>query len=444
MTLEQLQDIAADIVKRAKIKGASDTDVVVIRGEDVSVTVRHGEQEAIERAESTSLGIRVFVGQQTAIVSSSDLQLQQLDTLLEDAVAMARVAPADSFVGLTDDYVSALADVDTYDATVPSVEWLQEQALAAESEALSVEGITNSEGADAAYGANSVVLATSRGFAQGYRNSRTSVSLSVIAGTGTEMERDYDYSTVCYVDDLAAPAALGKSAADKAVKRLHPGKVETGTYPVVFHPDIASRLLGSFISAVNGAAVARKSSFLLNAMDSQLFPEAITIIDDPLMARGLASKPFDAEGIAGEALSLIDGGFLRRWLLDLRSAKQLGLQSNGRATRRTNTPPSPAPTNVYIKPGKQDVASLLGGIDKGVYVTDTFGMGVNVVTGDYSQGAAGFMIENGVITSPVSEFTIASTLQTMFSALVVADDLRFKRSLNSPTAYVGEMMVAGK
>jgi PmbA protein len=258
------------------------------------------------------------------------------------------------------------------------------------------------------------------------------------------MERDYDYSSATHAEDLASPESLGAKAAKLTLGRLNPQAMRTGKMPVVFDPRVARRIVGYFLSGINGASVARGTSFLRDAMKTQIFAPGITIHMDPFRKRGLASSPFDAEGVAHQAMNLIEDGMLTTWLLDLRSAHQLGLKTNGCASRGLTSAPSPSAQNVHLEAGRLSPEELMADIKDGVYITETFGTGVNLTTGDFSQGAAGIRIENGKLTYPVSEFTIAGHLKDMFASLTPANDLAFLHSLNAPTLRVGEMMVAGQ
>jgi PmbA protein len=320
---------------------------------------------------------------------------------------------------------------------------LIERARAAEEAALAVMGVTNSEGAEAGWGRSSVALAASSGFAGAYSGSSHGVSASVIGGTGTAMERDYDFSSAIFAADLRDPAEVGKSAGERAVKRLGAKKMPTCRCPVVFDPRVARGFISHLLGPISGPAIARGTSFLKDRLGERIFPEAITIIDDPHRQRGLRSKPFDGEGIANRRRAIIDKGVLTTWLLDLRSARQLGLKTTGHAARGTASPPSPSATNVWIEPGALSPPALIADIESGFYVTEMMGMGVNGVTGDYSRGAAGFWIDKGEIAFPVSEMTVAGNLKDIFARLVAADDLVFKAGADSPTLRVDDLTVAG-
>lgn len=434
-----------DLLGQARQRGAESADAVLIRSTDISVSRRLGALEELERAESEGIGLRVFFGRKQAVVSGSDLNKAALEELAERAVAMARQSPEDPYAGLAEaellngrDYALALEDDGE-----PTVDWLLAQCAEAEETALAVKGITNSEGASAYFSRSRVALATSNGFAREYGQTSTSLSLSVLAGKGTQMERDYDYAVVRHLKDFPQGEAIGHTAARRALERLGARRVRTCHVPVVFDPRVGRSLLSAFTGAISGGAVARGTSFLKNEMGRPVFAGGVTIIDDPYIPGGLGSRPFDGEGVVGPKLELVKNGVLQHWLLSCRSARQLGLPTNGRASRGLSSVPAPSTSNCYIAAGGISPAALIADIDEGLYVTETFGMGVNTVTGDYSQGAAGFWIEKGRKAWPVNELTIAGTLQEMFKSLTPADDLEFKYRTNTPTLRVERMTVAG-
>jgi PmbA protein len=435
-----------DLVARAKRCGADAADAVLANGIALSVGQRMGKREKMERAEGNDMGLRVFVGKRQAIVSSSDWTSESLDALVERALAMAKTVPEDPHCGLPGEnevFVGPLIDPDICDDAEPSPAQLGARAKQCEDAARSVPGVTNSEGAEAGWSLSEIAILGSNGFAGSYATSRHSIGAAVLAGEDTEMERDYDFCTTVYLEDLDEPEDIGVSAGVRATSRLGAQKVETAKVPIVYDPRVANSLINHFASAVNGAAVARGTSFLKDRMGEQVFADGIAIIDDPQRPRGLRSKPFDAEGMANPELALIEDGRLGNWILDLRSARQLGLATTGRASRGTSSPPGPSATNLYMRPGTVSSAELIGDIGQGFYVVELIGMGVNMVTGDYSRGAAGFWIENGEVTYPVSEITIAGNLKDMFMNLTPANDLEFRYGVNAPTLRVEGMTVAG-
>ncbi len=433
------------LVKKALADGADAADAVEFKNISVGVSYRLGKLEDVGRAESSDLGLRVFVGRQVAFVSSTDFSEAALNELPGRAIAMARLAPEDKFAGLAprDRLATHYPEIEIDDPQEPSTTLLVERAHAAEQAALEVPGVTNSEGGSADYGRTMVTLATSEGFLGGYAATSRSISVAVIAGEGTSMERDYDYAHTRFADDLESASVIGKRAAERAVKRLNPRKVRTQQVPVFYDPRVAGSLIGHFSGAISGSAIARGVSFLKDKMGQQVFGENISIIDDPHRKRGLRSKPFDGEGVANRHNVLIDKGRLTTWLLDSAAARQLGLATTGHAARGTGGPPSPSPTNLYMAPGGLSPEELMDDVRDGFYVTELIGMGVNGVTGDYSRGAAGFWIENGQLTYPVSEVTIAGNLKDMYKHLTPASDLVFRYGTDAPTLRVDGMTVAG-
>lgn len=439
-----LTSLAEKLVAAARRAGADAADAIATRGMSTSIEVRDGTVEESERSEGDSLGLRVLIGQKQAVVSTSDVAAD-VDALAARAVAMARVAPADKYAGLADPQLLArtIPDLDLLDPELPAVSRLEEMARAAEAAALAVPGVSKSGGASASAGIGGVVLVTSTGFSQAYLGSQHGISMQAIAGEGTGMERDYDYSSAIHGADLEAPETIGRSAGERAVKRLNPRKVTTRRVPVVYDPRVAGSLVGHLASAINGAAIARGTSFLKDKLGAKVFADGIVIIDDPLRRRGLRSRPFDAEGVAGEMRALIDGGRLTTWILDCATARELGMTTTGHAQRGVSSTPSPGATNLHMAAGKLAPKELIADIAEGFYVTDLIGMGANIVTGDYSRGAAGFWIERGEITYPVSEVTIAGRLPDMFRALTPANDLTFRYGTNAPTVRIEGMTVAG-
>lgn len=434
------------LVERAKKAGAEAAEAIVLEGQSLGVSWRLGKLEDVERSEGRDVGLRVFIGKRQATVSTTDLSERSLEPLIERVVAMARIAPEDPYAGLAERSLLATSfpELDIDDAAhVPSAEDLGHSAAEAEDAALAIEGVTNSGGAGASWGRSGIALVTSEGFSGSYSGTSFSVSCSVLAGEGTGMERDYDYSSARHLEDLETAEAIGRSAGERAVRRMGPRKVKSQSVPVVYDPRVSAGLLGHFAGAISGAAIARKTSFLQNAMGKRVFAPGIEIVDDPHRARGLRSKPFDGEGVANRRMSLIADGELTTWLLDTSSARQLGLTTTGHAARGTGGPPSPSTTNLYMTPGKLSPEDLIADIKSGFYVTEMIGMGVNGVTGDYSRGASGFWIEDGKLTYPVSEITIAGNLKDMFLNLTPANDLKFRQGTNAPTIRVESMTIAG-
>ena len=439
------RDRLADLVSDATRRGADAADAVLIRSTSISHSQRLGEIEQLERQESFDLGLRVFRGRKQAIVSSTDFSKNVLDELVGRALGMAAAVPDDPWAGLADpdQLVTEIPDLNMVDPDEPAGQTLVEMARACEDAACAVEGVTNSEGAQARWSNTGICLAASNGFAEDYGRTNTGISVSVIAGEGAGMESEYDFAHTVHIADLEDPATVGKRAGEKAVARLGARRMPTTQVPVVYDPRVAGSLLGHLTGAITGPAIARGTSFLKEKLGERIFAPDIEIVDDPHRHRGLRSKPFDAEGIANTKQSIVKDGVLTSWLLDLASGRQLGLETTGHAGRGTSGPPSPGPSNLYMTPGDQSPAELIADIGSGLYITSLMGMGVNGVTGDYSRGASGFWIEDGEIGFPVTELTIAGNLNQMFAEMRRADDLNFHFSTNSPTVRIDGMTVAG-
>ncbi len=438
--LDQLQDLVA----HARRAGADAADAVLVAGTSIGVTRRLGQTEHLERAEARDIGLRVFVGRRAAIVSATTVDPAGFATLAERAVAMARIVPEDPHGGLAESMrMESWPELDMSDPAEPDMDALVARASIAEDAARSVAGITNTEGAEAGYGRTEVALVTSAGFAGGYTRTSHSVSATALAGSGTGMERDYDYSGAVHLADLEDAAAIGRTAAEKALARLNPTRPRTAKLSVVFDPRVSSSLIGHLMGAINGATIVRGTSFLKDKLGQRLFAPGIMVRDDPRRPRGLRSRPFDAEGVPTQARAIIEDGVLTTWILDSRSARQLGLQTTGHAARGTSSPPSPSPTNLWLEPGSLSPAELMADIGEGLYVTELIGMGVNGITGDYSRGAAGFMIRNGALAEPVAEITIAGALPDMFLHMTPANDLKFRRGTDAPTIRVEGLTLAG-
>jgi PmbA protein len=440
-----LTDLSERLVAAARRAGADAADVLAVRSISLAVEVRDGALEESERSEGDDVGLRVFVGRRQAVVSTNDVKTE-ISQLVERAVAMARAAPEDPFAGLAEPARLAreIPDLDLLDPELPTVAQLEERARRAESAALAVDGVTKSGGASASAGVGGMVLVTSEGFRGAYLNSGHSVSMTAIAGEGTAMERDYDYSSALHGADLETAEKVGRTAGERTVERLNPRKVESKRVPVVFDRRVAGSLIGHLAGAVNGAAVARKTSFLKDRLGDRLFKAGIEIVDDPLRMRGLRSRPFDAEGIASNRLVVVGDGVLVSWFLDSATARELGFATTGHAQRGVSSAPSPGSTNLHLAPGPDSPEALMADIEEGFYVTDLIGMGVNQVTGDYSRGASGFWIENGRRSYPVSEVTIAGNLTDMFRELTPASDLEFRFGTNAPSVRVEGLTVGGR
>ncbi len=436
-----------DLVELARKKGADAADAVARGSSSESVGVRLGELEEVERSESEAIGLRVFVGRRSASIQTSDFAPESLALLAERAVEMARLAPEDSFAGLAPGgrlFQGPAPDLDLLDSGEPGPSDLREAALAAEDAARAVDGVTNSNGASASYARSVFALVTSHGFARGHGGSSHSLSASVVAGEGGEKQTDYAHRIQRHRADLPDPADIGREAGERAVRKVGPASLGSRRMQVVFDPRVGGGVIGHLLGAMSAPAIARKASFLLGRDGDRLFDPAIQIVEEPLRPRGLRSRLYDGEGVGCRRRPLIEDGRLTGWLTNAASAAQLGLPLTGHAARGGGGSPGVAPSNVVLLPGTIGVAELIADIDDGLFVTDLFGQGVNMVTGDYSRGASGLRIRGGQFAEPVAEITIAGTLPEMFHALVPADDLDLLRGIDVPTFRIDGMSVAGQ
>jgi len=443
-TPEQARRIVESLVERGIGAGATAADAIYVGSRSSGVQVRLGELEDVARSEGEEIGLRLFVGQRSASVASSDLSKEVLDMLVERCLAMAKEAPEDPFAGLAPTELlhrGELPFIDNEDSREPDPAELRERALEAENAALAIAGVTNSSGSGASASASTLALATSGGFSGAYRTSGHGCSTTVVAGEGSGMQRDHAWHSARHLEDLEAPHIIGRRAGERAVARLNPTRPRPGKYPVLFEPRAGASLLGHFIGAINGSAVARKTSFLQDKLGDRVFAAGITIIDDPLRLRGLRSRPFDGEGLSVSRRELVVDGILQSWIAESASARQLGIQPTGNASRGVGGAPGAAPTNLYMTAGSRTREELLAAFPEAVLVTELIGQGVNNVTGDYSRGATGFMVRNGEIAEPVDEITVASNLIDMFATLEPASDLEFRYGTDTATLLVPEMTV---
>ena len=445
LSVEQARLTAQLLVQRALDAGADTADAIYVGGHSTSVQVRLGELEDVSRSEGEEIGLRLFLGQRSATVSSSDLSEEALARLAERAHAMAAEAPEDQYAGLAPAnrlHQGDLPYLDVLDPCDPDPAELRARALAAEAASRAVPGVTNSNGGSAGASGSVVALATSHGFAAAYATSGHSVSAGVIAGEGATMQRDHAWHSARHLEDLEDPAEVGRRAGERAVARLNPVKPKPGRIAVHVDRRVASSLLGHLSGAISGSSIARKSSFLDGKLGERIFAAGIAITDDPLRLRGMRSRPFDGEGLRVERTDIISDGVLRTWMADSASARQLGIEPTGHAARGVGGSPGVAPSNFYMAAGSRSVEELLAAFPEAILITELIGMGVNGVTGDYSRGAAGFMVRGGEISEPVSEITIASNLLEMFATLEPASDLEFRRGVDAPTILIPEMTVA--
>jgi PmbA protein len=445
LTSQAALDRAIQLVEQAKKAGADAADAVYVCDASTEVQVRLGALEDVVRSEGEDIGLRVFLGTRSATISSSSMNPDVLARLVDRVLDMAREAPEDAYAGLAPADMllkGALPEIDSDDGQDPDPQDLRAVALACEDAARAVAGVTNSEGAGASAGRSIFALATSDGFAGVNQASGYGISASVLAGEGDDKERDYEWRSARYRADLPDAEWVGTQAGERAVRRVNPTMIKSGVVPVVFDPRAGSSLVGHVVSAIGGSMIARKTSYLLDSLGEQLFDSSLSIIDDPLRPRGLGSRPFDGEGLPVSRRAIIDKGVLTGWLMESAAARQLGMTPTGHASRGVSGAPGTSPSNLHIEGGSGSVDELIADIDYGVFVYELSGQGVNMVTGDYSRGAAGLLIEKGKIIGPVSEFTIASNLKDMFRQLRAANDLQFIRSTNVPTLRIDGMTIA--
>lgn len=446
MTPPDDRTLLSDLIALAQRKGATAADALLVRSTSLSVTVRLGKTETLERSESGDIGLRVFKGRKQGIISTCDLRPDRLAQLVDRVLEIADASPEDSFAGLPepDQLCTTQPALDLCDPQEPKAETLMERAGTCEAAALAVPGVTNSTGGSADWGRSDVTLVASNGFSGSYARSSHSLFAMVLAGApGGPMERDYDHDSVVYGADLRDPVDIGRRAGERAARRVNPRTMPSQQVPVIFEARLARGLLSAFCGAINGATVARGATFLKDSCGQPVFNPLVTITEDPFLPGGLNSRPFDAEGLAPQRRALVDAGCLTGWLLDLRSARQLGLTSTGNASRGLSSPPNPGASNVWIANGTASVADLIADIKQGFFVTDLMGHGTDFVTGDYSRGASGFWIDNGRIGGPVNGLTVAGNLAAMFRATTPADDLDQRFGIDAPTLRIDGMTVAG-
>lgn len=443
--LQQLTDAANALMSKALKAGADAADVVISSSSSTSASARLGAIENTSQSENDSLSLRVFCGKRVASVASKAGRIAaDGDALVERAVAMAASAPEDAYAGLIspDEIAASWPELDLFDTTSVTPEALAKDAIALEEIARDHAGITNSNGASASFGMGGMVLAASNGFSGAYLGTGHSRSVSVVAGEGTGMERDYDYDSRSHLSDLRSLEEIGQSAAERTLARMNPRKVDTQQVPVLFDRRISTSFLGHLSSAINGASIARGSSFLKERLGEMVFQSSVNIVDNPHLARRAGSRPFDADGMSEGALQLVEDGVLKTWLLDSYSARELDLASNGRATF-SGSGTRPSTTNLWMEAGTSSRAEMVSSMERGLIVTDFIGHGANIVTGDYSRGVSGFWVENGEISYPVSEMTLAGSLGEMFAGLVPANDLEFVGAVNAPSLYIEGLTLAG-
>lgn len=444
-----LEDWTKTLLSAARTAGADEADALAVDGTSVSVDVLRGKLEHAERSEGIDIGLRVLIGQRQASVSASDTRPETISTMAERAVAMAREAPQDPTIGLADaGDLAAEWDIAALDLVDPSPEplpeALEESARRAEARALKEAGVTQVQSSSAGYGHRRIHLAGTNGFSGGYARTEHALSCVAIAGSGTEMERDYAGESRVFGADMPSPEEIGALAAERTVARSGARKPVTGAFPVIFDERVAASLVGHLLAAINGTAVARGASWLRDAMGEQVLPEGLSIVEDPLRPRIGASRPFDGEGLATSRREFVEDGVLKSWTLDLGTARKLGLKSTGNASRGTSAPPSPANSNIAMTQGNITRAELISEMGTGLLVTSMIGATINPNTGDYSRGANGFWVEGGEIKYPVNECTIAGNLRDMLLTVRPANDARAYLSRVVPSVMVEGLILAGE
>jgi PmbA protein len=443
---DDLLNIAADVMARALKLGATAADAMAVERRDTEVSIRQGVVEELVQAEATEIGLRVFAGNSSAMIAGSVLTSEALQRLAERCVAMAKLAPPDPHSGLASPEQLAKGDndLDLVSADYASADQLKAMATEAENAALSVPGVSRSNGAGASASDATIALVASNGFSRSYRRTGFGMSASVIAGEGTGMERDYDGTSANHFSDLETPEKIGRTAGERAARRVNPRKLSSRSVPVIYDRRVASSLIGHLAGAINGGSIARGVSFLKEDLGKAIFKSGINIIDDPLRPRGPSSRSFDGEGLPVQRRTLIEKGVLTGWVLDLRSARQLGLSPTGNGARGLASPPSASTSNLHLEAGTDSPEDMIKGIGTGLLITEFIGSSINSATGDYSRGASGYWFENGEILYPVSEITVAGNLREMFLSLTPANDLLFRGSTNAPSCLIEGMTIAGR
>jgi len=443
------QRIGEQVLQEAKRKGATEADLALVQNELVTVQVRFGEVETIRSAREVGLGLRLFFGKRSATSSTSDLSKESLARLVEDTAILAKATAHDDFSGLpsTDELAKSFPELDLYDpeGEVLTVKERIDRAKEAEAAALAYDSrITNSEGAEFASNLYRIIYGSSQGFLGEYRGSTFSLAVTPIALSDGAMQRDYWYSFTRHLKDLESPEAIGRRAAERAIRRLGGQKVKTQEVPVVFDPETAASLMRTLCSAASGPSLYRGASFLIDRLGDRVAAEIVSVWDDGTIPGYLGSKPFDGEGLPTRRNVVVENGVLRSYLLDTYSARKLKLAPTGSAVRGIGDVPTVGPTNFFLQPGPHDPADIIQSVDEGLYITELIGPGVNLVTGDYSRGAVGFWIDKGVLTYPVEEITVAGNLKEMLLGIeMVGNDLTFRNSVVAPTLKIRRMTIAG-
>ena len=427
--------------------GVDEADAVLYENTQMSAAFRLGKKEKIFKSDTRYFSLRVIKNKSQSVVSSSNLSRESVKRTIESAISMSEATPKDPNIGLAKEIEKTKEikrTLKTYDPAIPTEKQLEERAVTVENAARSVKGITNSEGCIADWEKTKTWLIGSNGFLDHYTQTKHKIFVNVLAKKDGSMERDYEYRSTVFKKDLGDLKKIGISAGEKAIKRLNSRKIKTIKAPIIFDPRVAASVIKNLGDAINGNLISKGISFLNNDLHKLIFSKDISIIDDPMKQKGLKSRPFDTEGIAGKKLDIVKNGELKTWLLDLRTARKLGLKTTGNASRTISTSPEPASTNLYLSPGKLSPKKLIAETNECFYVTELMGTAVNLITGDYSRGACGYWMKNGEIAFPVSEVTIAGNLRNMFKNLSAANDLQFHYGTDAPTIRVEGMIIAGQ
>ncbi len=443
-----LQALSDKLLDAAKKAGADAADAIFVAGDSISIEVLDGKLEHAERAEGIDVGLRVLIGQKQANIASSDIRESTFTTMAERAVAMAKVAPDDPYCGLADpDQLAKSWDVDALDMSddtqSPEPLALQNLALEAEAAARGVKGVSKVQASGSGWSGTDVWLAGTNGFSAGYRRTAWSTSCVAITGEGLGMERDYFGDGRTHYADLMSPSEIGRIAGERTAERFGATRPPTGTYPILIDERVSSSIIGHLASTINGAAIARGSSWLKDALGKRILPEHLSLIEDPNRPRTSGSRPFDGEGLPKEKRAIIENGVLTGWTLDLATGRKLDMESTGNAARGTTSPPSPTTGNLELTQGDKSVEELLKDMGTGLWITSFIGSTISPTTGDYSRGASGFWVENGEITGPVNECTVAGNLRDMLLRIIPANDARTHLSRVVPSLLIEDMTIAG-
>lgn len=446
--MAELDKFTAKMLDAAKRAGAEAADAIVIKGDSLSIEVANGALEHAERAEGIDLGLRVLIGQRSAVVSVSDGSDGTIAVMAERAVAMAKAAPEDPYIGLAlAEQLATGWDVQALELADPaepaSPEALKDMALEAEAAALNVSGVSKVDSAGGSYSASSIHLATSNGFSGGYGRTSTGLYCTAISGDGLEMERDYKGDSRVFAADMMSAGEVGRIAGERAVALIGASQPPTGAFPVLFDERVSSTLIGHLMAAINGRSVARGVSWLKEALGERVLPKGMDLVEDPFRTRVSGSKPFDGEGLATARRAWVEDGVLTGWVLDLASSRQLGMQSTGNAARGAGSAPSPSVGNLTLSAGEKSRDELIKEMGTGLIVTSMIGSSVNPNTGEYSRGASGFWVENGEIARPVNECTVAGNLREMLGGMVAANDGEAHLSRVVPSLLVEGLTIAG-